>query len=71
MTKTLKNESTLRAAAEVGKGDFVKVRGVWKKIASNTATGLPATKYGRICTTDGGEYSMWKVNRYAKAKDMK
>ena len=69
--KQLKQEAPSRGCTEVGEGDFVKVRGSWKRISSNTAKGASHTpRHWTIRTEDGGEYGMFNIDRYAKAEDL-
>ncbi len=59
-----------RSVTEVGKGDFIKVGGQWKEIASNTAAGAERTpKSWTVTTTDGGKYGMFNIDRYATKDD--
>ena len=58
----------MRSIDEVGRGDYVKVGGTWKQIASITPGGR--TKRDQtIRTTDGSSYTMFDVWAYAKAGD--
>lgn len=68
----LKRDAPSRSARDVGKGDFIKVRGQWLPIESNTATGAdrPPRDGWTVRTTDGGSYGMYDAQRYAKAEDM-
>jgi hypothetical protein len=65
-----KKDAPRRGCQDVGAGDYVKIGQTWKKIESNTAEGTPALpRDWSIKTADGDSYTMWNVNRYAKAED--
>lgn len=67
----IKRDAPTRRVTEVGRGDFVKIRGVVREIESNTAHGAVRTPRDWIVrTTDGGSYGMFDVDRYAKAEDL-
>jgi len=56
---------------DVGGGDYVKIAGVWKRIASNTAQGATITpRSWTVTTEDGNVYGMYSIERYAKAEDV-
>lgn len=64
-------EKGSRDVTEVGRGDYVKIGQHWKKIEANTASGQVRTpKSWTVRTTDGAEYGMFQINRYAKAEDI-
>jgi hypothetical protein len=63
----------VRSVTDVGRGDFVKVRGEWKRLLEQPVSAgvnekLPSNWYCE--TEDGGSYDMYQVDRYAKAQDM-
>lgn len=71
MAQQLKNDSPSRGCTDVGKGDHVKVRGRWERITSNSAEGASHTpRNWTVTTEDGGSYSMFGIDRYAKAEDL-
>lgn len=70
MPDKLKNNAPVRSTTDVGPGDYVKIGSQLKQISSNTAHGAErAPRSWTVQTTDGGEYGMLRVNRYAKAED--
>jgi len=56
---------------EVGPGDFVLVRGQWEEITSNTAYGEVHVPREWTIETTHGTYSMWDIDRYAKADELR
>lgn len=68
--KRPKKDAPQRSVTDVGQGDYVKIGTVWKPIAENNAGAPKTSTHRNIRTADGGRYSMWDVNRYAKAEDM-
>lgn len=67
----LKSNAPSRSVTDVGRGDYVKIGGQWKEIASNSAEGSDRTpRHWTVRTTDGGEYGMFGINRYAKKGDI-
>lgn len=67
----LKPGAPTRDVTQVGRGDYIQTRDGWKKIASNTAKGAERTpRNWDVRTTDGCNYDMWQVIRYAKADDL-
>ncbi len=65
----LEDRPPVRSVTDVGPGDYVKVRGTWKKIVTNTAHARPLPRVWRIETDDGEDYGMFDIDRYAKAED--
>ena len=71
MPDQLKPEAPVRSATDVGAGDYVKVNGQWKPIASNSAEGSERTpRNWTVRTEDGASYDMYSISRYAKAADL-
>lgn len=67
----LKSDAPSRSVTDVGRGDYVKIGGQWKEIASNSAAGAGHTpRHWTVETTDGGSYGMFSINRYAKKEDL-
>ncbi|MDB5184353.1 MAG: hypothetical protein JWN38_161 [Candidatus Saccharibacteria bacterium] len=67
----LKRDTPVRDVTQVGKGDFVKVGSQWKEIESNPAEGASCSPRDWVVrTTDGGQYGMFGIHRYAKAEDI-
>lgn len=67
----LRADSETRTVTEVGAGDFVKIKGEWKKIRSNSATGYrPVPRSWTVQTIDGNSYDMYSIQRYAKNEDI-
>lgn len=67
----LKSDAPSRSVTDVGRGDYVKIGGQWKEIASNSAAGserLP--RDWTVTTTDGCSYGMFSINRYARKGDL-
>lgn len=67
----MKANAPSRTVIEIGAGDFVKIGQKWKKVVANTAEGSKSIpKEWTVRTENGGTYSMWNINRYAKSEDM-
>jgi len=56
---------------DAGPGDYVKVRGQWERIISNTAYGEVQVPREWEITTEHGVYSMWDIDRYATADEFR
>ncbi len=66
-----KPDAPSRDVIEVGGGDFVKVRGEWRRIKHNTAEGLERAPSNWAITVDTGYvFSPYEIERYAKAEDL-
>ena len=67
----LKDSHKSRNVSEVGEGDYVLIGSTWKRITHNTAAGEQRIPKDWTVTTEGGNrYSMYEINRYAKAEDL-
>ncbi len=69
---TLKSDAPTRSVMHVGPGDYVKIGSEWRRISSNTAFGDERTpRSWTVTTEDGRNYTMFDINLYAKAEDLR
>ena len=71
MNLILKSGAPSRSVTDVGPGDYVKVKGRWKRIESNSAEGQIRAPRSWAIRTEGGEhFGMYDIDRYALADDL-
>jgi hypothetical protein len=71
MSVTRRDDAPSRSVTEVGPGDYIKIGSHWKRIHENSAQGSRAPRNWTILTEDGMAFGEWRINRFAKAEDMR